>query len=127
MRYGLPYKGSKNGIAEWIVDELPESEVFCDLFFGGGAITHRAMLTQKYKRFIVNDIDARLPKLFVDCAYGKYTVENHSEWVTREEFNRKKSGGCLYCSCMVFRKQWQRLSVWSRYRRYEICLSQSCI
>ena len=53
-------------------------------------MTHRAMLSGKYKRFIVNDIDARLPKLFVDCAYGKYTVENHPEWVTREEFNAKK-------------------------------------
>ena len=90
MRYGLPYKGSKNSIAEWIVDNLPRSEVFCDLFFGGGAITHRAMLTGKYKQFIVNDIDARLPKLFLDCAYGKYTVENHPEWITRNEFNAKK-------------------------------------
>lgn len=36
MRYGLPYKGSKNGIAKWIVQELPPADVFCDLFFGGG-------------------------------------------------------------------------------------------
>ena len=90
MRYGLPYKGSKNGIAEWIVDELPRAEVFVDLFFGGGAVTHRAMLTGKYERFIVNDIDGRLPKLFLDCAYGKYTVENHPEWISRAEFNAKK-------------------------------------
>ena len=49
------------------------------------------ILTGKYKQFIVNDIDARLPKLFLDCAYGKYTVENHPEWVTRQEFNEKKA------------------------------------
>ena len=90
MRYGLPYKGSKNGIAEWIVDELPSSEVFVDLFCGGGAITHRAMLTGKYKQFVMNDIDGRLPKLFKDCAYGKYAVDNHPEWITREEFNARK-------------------------------------
>lgn len=48
------------------------------------------MLSGKYKQFIVNDIDTRLPKLFVDCAYGKYTVENHPEWITREEFNARK-------------------------------------
>ena len=90
MRYGLPYKGSKNSIAEWVVDNLPKAEVFCDLFFGGGAITHRAMLTGKYKRFIINDIDARLPKLFIDCAYGKYTTANHPEWISREEFFRRK-------------------------------------
>ena len=91
MRYGLPYKGSKNGIAKWIISQLPKADVFCDLFFGGGAVTHAGMLSGKYKRFIVNDIDARLPKLFVDCAYGKYTVENHPEWITREEFNAKKA------------------------------------
>lgn len=90
MRYGLPYKGSKNSIAEWVVDNLPKADVFCDLFFGGGAITHRAMLTGKYKRFIINDIDARLPKLFIDCAYGKYTTANHPEWISREEFFRRK-------------------------------------
>ena len=91
MRYGLPYKGSKNEIAEWVVNQLPSAYYFCDLFFGGGAITHRAMLSGNYKRFIINDIDARLPKLFLDCAYGKYTVANHPEWVTREEFNAKKA------------------------------------
>ena len=36
VRYGLPYKGSKNGIADWIVDNLPSADVFVDLFFGGG-------------------------------------------------------------------------------------------
>ena len=89
-RYGLPYKGSKNHIAEWIVDNLPPADVFCDLFFGGGAVTHRALLTDKYKQFVVNDIDGRLPKLFLDCCYGKYTLENHKEWISREEFFRLK-------------------------------------
>jgi hypothetical protein len=26
LRYGLPYKGSKNGIAEWVCDNLPNAE-----------------------------------------------------------------------------------------------------
>ena len=90
MRYGLPYKGSKNSIAKWIISQLPSAETFVDLFFGGGAVTHAALLSGKYKRFIINDIDARLPKLFLECAYGKHTVENHSEWVSRDEFHAKK-------------------------------------
>jgi len=45
MRYGLPYKGSKNGIAKKIVDALPAGEVFVDLFAGGCAVTHAAMLS----------------------------------------------------------------------------------
>ena len=91
MRYGLPYKGSKNAIAEWIVNKLPKAEIFVDLFFGGGAVTHRAMLSGKYDRFIVNDIDARLPKLFLECAYGQHTIKAHPEWVTRQMFNEKKA------------------------------------
>ena len=90
MRYGLPYKGSKNAIADWIVSELPSAETFVDLFFGGGAITHKALLSHKYQKFIINDIDDRLPKLFLDCVHGKYTVDTHPEWITREEFNRLK-------------------------------------
>ena len=90
MRFGLPYLGSKNGIADWIIQELPGADVFVDLFFGGGAVTHAGILSGKYKRFIVNDIDARLPMLFLECVQGKHTVEKHPEWITREEFNARK-------------------------------------
>ena len=90
MRYGLPYKGSKNAIANWIVDNLPSSDTLCDIFFGGGAVTHAAMLKGKYDRYIINDVDGRMPRLFLDSIHGKYTLENHKEWITREEFNAKK-------------------------------------
>ena len=58
---------------------------------GGGAVTHCAMLKGKWDKFIINDIDGRLPKLFVDCAHGKYTTATHPEWISREEFNRRKA------------------------------------
>ena len=90
MRYGLPYKGSKNGIALWIVNNLPPAECFVDLFCGGGAVTHAAMLSGKWERFIMNDIDGRLPILFRDCAYGKYTTKTHPEWIDRATFNARK-------------------------------------
>ena len=90
LRYGLPYKGSKNAIAEWIVEQLPDGEVLVDLFCGGGAITHAGMLSRKWKRFIMNDIDGRLPVLFRDCAYGKYSTITHPEWISREDFHRLK-------------------------------------
>ena len=91
MRYGLPYKGSKNAIAEWVVDVLPEGDCFVDLFCGGGAVTHAAMLSRKWERFIMNDIDGRLPILFKDCAYGKYTTKTHPEWISRQEFHERKA------------------------------------
>lgn len=90
MRYGIPYKGSKNSIAKWIVDSLPRADSFCDLFMGGGAVTHAALLSGKYKNFIINDIDGRMPRLFLDCIDGKYAPENHTEWISREDFFKVK-------------------------------------
>lgn len=90
-RYGLPYKGSKNAIAEWIVEQLPEAETLVDLFCGGGAVTHAAMLSRKWQKFIMNDIDGRLPILFRDCAYGKYTTTTHPEWIDRQTFHERKA------------------------------------
>ena len=86
----MPYKGSKNAIAEWVVDNLPKADYFVDLFCGGCAVTHRALLSGKYKRFIINDIDGRLPKLFLEAAHGKHRITDHPEWVSREEFHRRK-------------------------------------
>lgn len=56
----------------------------------GGAVTHAAMLSQKYKNFVINDIDARLPQFFIDSMNGKYTIQNHPEWISRDEFNARK-------------------------------------
>lgn len=82
-RFGVPYMGSKNFIAEWVVDKIPTGETLVDLFAGGCAITHAAILSGKWKNFIANDItDA--PGLFLDAINGKYKDESH--FVTREEF-----------------------------------------
>ncbi|MCD7713595.1 MAG: minor capsid protein, partial [Prevotella sp.] len=86
-RYGLPYVGSKNDIADKLLALMPPAETFVDLFAGGCAVTHCAMLSGKYKRFIVNDIcDA--PQLFVDAINGKYRDEKR--WISREDFFRLK-------------------------------------
>jgi len=95
MRYGLPYIGSKNAIAEWIVNLLPEGDVLCDLFCGGCAITHCALLQNKYKKIIINDINDQLPKFFVECINGLHTVEKHTEWVSREKFFAEKENNIL--------------------------------
>ncbi|MCD8288566.1 MAG: DNA adenine methylase [Prevotella sp.] len=82
-RYGIGYLGSKNDIADKIIALLPPAETFVDLFAGGCAVTHAAMLSGKYKRFIVNDIcDA--PQLFIDAINGKYKDEKR--WISREDF-----------------------------------------
>ena len=84
MNLGLPYKGSKNLIAMDIIDMLPTADVFVDLFCGGCSMTHAAMLSGKYKRFILNDINPMCPTLFVDAVNGKFKDEKR--WISREDF-----------------------------------------
>ena len=63
-RYGLPYQGSKNAIAKWIIDQLPAAEHFYDLFAGGCAVTHAAIESGKYKHVHANDIQGKYPHFF---------------------------------------------------------------
>ena len=48
----MPYVGSKTRYARRIVDLLPASHTFVDLFAGGGAMTHAAMISGKYDIYI---------------------------------------------------------------------------
>ena len=88
MNYGLPYMGSKNSIAHIIIDVLPKTDNFYDLFCGGCSITHCAILSKKWKNIHFNDIDAGMPQLFFDAIKGKY--KNEKRWISREDFNRLK-------------------------------------
>lgn len=87
MNYGLPYKGSKNSIAKWVISNLPASHTFVDLFAGGCAVTHAAILSGKFGRFIANDI-TEYPQVFRDAIDGKY--RNECRWISRDDFFRLK-------------------------------------
>ena len=84
--YGMPYVGSKNKIAADIVDFLPSATRFYDLFAGGCAITHAALLSGKYQFVIANDKRGDVIQLFVDCASGKRPTAEDWRAITREEF-----------------------------------------
>lgn len=43
--FGIPYMGSKNRIAEELIRKIPEGKRFVDLFAGGCAMTHAAILS----------------------------------------------------------------------------------
>ena len=88
MKYGLPYKGSKNKLAERIVRLLPKRTNLVDLFCGGCAVSHAALLMGKYEHIHINDINWMCPKLFIDALNGKYNDENR--WISREDFFRLK-------------------------------------
>ena len=87
-RYGVPYKGSKNKIAKKIIDFLPSATNFYDLFAGGCAITDCAMQENKYKTYIINDIETGITEMFVKAIKGEYKNENR--WISRDEFHKLK-------------------------------------
>ena len=100
MNLGLPYKGSKNRIAQKMLDVMPSGSVFVDLFCGGCAVTHAAIISGKYKRFICNDIDGAMPRLFLDCINGKNKDEKR--WISREDFERMKNDDAYIRSVWSF-------------------------
>ena len=70
MNYGLPYKGSKNRIAKRLVEALPPAPVLYDVFCGGCAVTHAALLSGKYSRVVANDINGMIPHAFETAITG---------------------------------------------------------
>lgn len=98
--YGFPYKGSKNRLAEKIVKLFPDAENFYDLFCGGCAITHRALIENRWKNYVINDIVSRCPKLFLDAINGKF--KNETRWISREDFYRMKDNDGYVAFCWSF-------------------------
>lgn len=98
--YGLPYTGSKSRIAHWVIDHLPRGRVLIDAFAGGCAITHRALLSQKWQTIIANDINGKYPQLFLDAVRGKY--RNERRWISREDFERLKAQDAFIACCWSF-------------------------
>ena len=99
-KYGFPYKGSKNRLAEKIVKLFPDAENFYDLFCGGCAITHRALIENRWKNYVINDIDSRCAKLFLDAINGKF--KNETRWISREDFYNLKDNDCYVAFCWSF-------------------------
>ena len=98
--YGLPYTGSKSRIAHWVIDNLPSGRVLIDAFAGGCAITHRALLSNKWQTVIANDINGEYPQLFADAMRGKYRDEKR--WISREDFERLKVKDAFVSCCWSF-------------------------
>lgn len=86
--YGVPYQGNKSRIADIIINILPSGKRLVDLFGGGGAITHCALLTNKWEEQVYNDINPLITTLFMDAVNGKYHDEDRV--ITREDFENLK-------------------------------------
>ena len=100
MKFGIPYKGSKNAIAEKIISVLPPAEHFYDLFGGGGAISHCALLSGKYKHVHYNELDPLIFKGFKMAVNGEF--ENENRWISREDFFKLKDSDPYVAICFSF-------------------------
>lgn len=100
MRYGIPYVGSKNKIAEKIIDKLPPAKHFYDLFGGGGAISHCALLSGKYEFVHYNELNPLVFKAFKMAINGEFKNENR--WISREDFEKLKDTDPYVAICFSF-------------------------
>lgn len=98
--YGLPYQGSKNRLAEDIINILPQKKVLVDLFGGGGAISVCASQSGKYEKIIYNELNSLISETFQKAINGEY--ENERRWVSHEEFDQLKDKDGYVAICFSF-------------------------
>ena len=98
--YGIPYKGSKNMIAEWVVSHVPECGTFFDVFAGGCAVTDCILRKGRAKHVIANDLDSMPVKCFEMAARGDFADEDR--WISREAFLMLKDTDPYVRFCFSF-------------------------
>ena len=100
MKYGMPYKGSKNKLAGKIFESFPRKKNFYDLFCGGCAMTHYGLLHGGFENYYMNNINPACPELFMDAVHGKFKDEKR--WISREDFFRLKDSEPYVAFCWSF-------------------------
>lgn len=86
MNFGLPYKGSKSRIAPTIIDALPAADTLIDLFAGGSAITHAALLSGKYRHIIANDL-LPFPRAFLSLiTAAPFALPDPTRFISYDDF-----------------------------------------
>ena len=93
IRYGFGYQGSKNQICRWLMEHLPRGKRFVDLFGGGFAVSHAALLSGKYKTVYYNELDADIVEIVRRHILNREQVPK--EWISREDFLKLKDENSL--------------------------------
>lgn len=120
MNYGLPYKGSKNRIANWVCDILPNANTLYDLFVGGGAITHCANLNNKYNNYVVNDLNSLCIKGLKMALNGEF--KNEKRWISREDFHKLKDTDYYVACCFSFGNDFKYYAYDEKIEQYKKAL-----
>lgn len=98
--FGMPYLGSKNKIARKIIDILPSAEYFYDCFGGGGAITHCAFLSNKFKKIIYNELNPLIFKSFQMALNGDFKKDQR--WISRDDYKKSAKTDPYVNLCFSF-------------------------
>lgn len=131
MKYGITYQGSKNAIAEKIIEVLPSGRRFVDLFGGGAAISHCAVLSGKWQKVIYNEYNPLLVDLIKRAINGDF--KNEKRWISREDFFKLKEqeGYIKYCwsfssagNCYLYSKEVER---WKKALHYARVLGDTSL
>lgn len=88
MRAILKYPGAKWKVADWILGYIPEHKVYCEPFFGSGAVFFK-----KQPSYIetINDIDENIVNLFEVC---REHPEELAAKMQMTPFSRKEFENC---------------------------------
>lgn len=100
MAFGVPYQGSKNIIAKWVCEHIPECDCLVDVFAGGCAVTDAFLSTRAGARVVANDLNPIGVQLYNEALLGEYAAK--PTWVSREEFHRLKSISPYVALCWSF-------------------------
>ena len=99
--HGLPYQGSKSTIAEQILALFPPATHFVDVFAGGCAISHAALLSGKYEHVHANDITDSVV-LFKDALNGDLAKYEPERFRSRMDFFMEKNENPFVRICYSF-------------------------
>lgn len=92
FHFGIPYMGSKDKVARYLLHQLPPGKRFVDLFGGGFAMSHAALLSGKWESVYYNELNPLVCNLVKDAIAGKYNYKVFTpEWITRERFEAEKN------------------------------------
>ena len=90
-KYGIPYQGSKSGIADSLISFLPSGKRFVDLFGGGAAMSECALKSGKYDSVYYNELNPIICDLIKRATHGNFNYDVFKpEFISREKFNAEK-------------------------------------
>ena len=103
MKYeklGLTYQGSKNKLIPRLIPALPSARHFYDLFGGGGAVSHGAVLSGKWQFVHYNELNPLVFNAVKNSITGEY--DKKQQWVSRQKFELVKAIDPYAAFCFSF-------------------------